>query len=881
MRIGASSTSAAASLPILLAGHGGSPAANELLIRKFAGGISVGGELADRSRNPEGEEKLDRDSVLARINLLVETIQKTALQSSLVTSSGASAESATSQRAIDAALQEIGRLTGLPLQPGGARRAVVSGLNKNQIESYEVISLRPNATLTLSGSVHAARRRAAGSIFGVAFVQQQSILSTEVTGLNASQIPRLNSGFLQPGTEIAMSGSLDVAPDVAKLVYEGAVGASVAGTASFRLNGPQGSTNLSVTSGEALSEVAERINDRTNITGILAAVQGNSLTLSTIATGAAASLIIDNVDRERIVTVSGANGSQVDNFQVLNTPDETQVTLNGIVTQAAARASLTYLGGPGGVVVDSATFTLSGDLGSAAISIVQGESLSDVADRINQQSAATGVSASVSGDNLNVSSANVGSAADVAVELNEIAQYLDVSGVNPSQITNFQVVSADPDSVNTLSGSVTQAATAAQLTYTGIFGRVTSSATFTLSGSLGSTNISVTALEALTAVRDRINLRTATTGVTASVSGNNLFLTSTGVGSAATVARIITSGTFNVTGGNGNGTANGTNAQLQINGQPIVAQGNNVAYTDALGSYTFILASGFTGAFNPITITSANGTFDVIGGNGDGTATGADAQAVINGQSLAAIGNTFSINTGGGQFLLELVDGFSGTLDPIDVESSFADFTITGGNGDRAANGIDAQATINGQSYTSATGNFTVPTPGGNLVIGFGDGFLGPFDPFTVTVREQKINLGTKQPSSSPRRAATATINGRSVKQNKGRFVVSQNGVEVALKFAPAFRGKFDAFTISAAAGGVQASDSPLAKEDTDRIRKLIEPLLSLASGGENAGLSANSGRAIRLATDALHDLAVLRFGPSFASYRSLASASLLLDAFA
>jgi Flagellin hook IN motif len=881
MRIGASSTSAAASLPILFARDGGSPAASELLVRKFASGVSVGGELADRSRNPEGEEKLDRDSVLARINLLVEAIQKRALQSSIVTSSAASTEPAASQRAIDEALQEIGRLTGLPLQPGGARRAVVSGLNNDQIESYEVISLRPNATLTLSGSVHAARRRAAASTFGIAYAPREAILSTDVTGLNASQIPLLNSGFLQPGTEIAMSGSLDVAPDAAKLLYEGAAGALVAGTASFRLTGPQGSTNFSVTSGESLSDVAERINDRTGATGILAVVQGNSLTLSTGATGAAASLIVDNVDRERIVTVSGVNGSQVDNFEVVSIPDETQVTLSGIVTQAAARASLTYLGGPGGVVVDSATFTLTGDLGSAPISIVQGESLSDVADRINQQSAATGVLASVSGDNLILSSASVGSAADVAVELNEIAQYLNVSGVNPSQITNFQVVYADPDSVNTLSGSVTQAASAAQLTYTGIFGRVTSSATFTLSGSLGSTNISVTTLEALTAVRDRINLRTATTGVTASVSGNNLFLTSTGVGSAATVARIVTSGTFNVTGGNGNGTANGTNAQLQINGQPVVAAGNNVAYADALGSYTFTLASGFTGAFNPITVTSANGTFDVIGGNGDGTATGADAQATINGQPLTATGDTFSINTGGGQFLLKLVEGFSGPLDSIDVESRFADFTITGGNGDGEANGIDARATINGQSYTGATGNFTVPTPGGNLVLGFGDGFLGPFDPFTVAVREQKINLGTQQRKSLPRRTATATINGRSVKQSKGRFVVSQDGVEVALKFAPGFRGEFDPFTISAAADGMQASDSPLAKEDTDQIRALIEPLLSLASGGENAGLSANSGRAIRLATDALHDLAVLRFGPSAASYRSLASTSLLLNVFA
>jgi hypothetical protein len=98
-------------------------------------------------------------------------------------------------------------------------------------------------------------------------------------------------------------------------------------------------------------------------------------------------------------------------------------------------------------------------------------------------------------------------------------------------------------------------------------------------------------------------------------------------------------------------------------------------------------------------------------------------------------------------------------------------------------------------------------------------------------------------------------------------------------EFAPGFRGKFDSFTISAAADQMRASDSPLAKEDTERIRALIEPLLSLASGGENAGLIANSGRAIRLSTAALSKLATLRFGgPAATSSRPLVSSASLLD---
>ena len=742
-------------------------AAPKLLIEGLANGISVAESLSvDRALDSVSEGVQDRNSVLERIQRLIEEVTDKTLARLEVSNNGSTnARSAPEQQAIDEALAEIGRLIGVPLRLGGAKRAVVSGVNDEQIEAYEVLYLRPNAELTLSGSLLGARRPANGHVPDTLGGLRLTSISTDISGLNEAQIDLLNTGSLQPGAELTVSGSLDVAQAAAELVYAGAPGGLVSGTASFRLTGSDSSANFSITAGEALSAVAQRINEQTEATGVVAAVQGNSLTLSTIATGAAVTLVVDNVDRESVVSVSDINGNQVDDFQVVSVPDEAEITINGSVTAAATRATLTYLGGPGGVVVDSATFTLTGDLGSAPISIVQGESLTAVAGRINQLSQTTGVSATTSGNNLILSSVILGAAADLAVELTEIAQYVNVAGVNASQITNFQVLSADPASVNTLAGSVTQAAGVAQLTYTGGFGgRITATANFTLTGSLGSANISVTFLETLTAVRDRINLQTATTGVTASVSGNQLFLRSTGVGTAATVAVVVNSGTFNVTGGNGNGTANGTNAQLQINGQPVVAAGNNVSFTDALGSYAFTLVNGFTGAFNPITITSSNGTFDITGGHGDGTATGTDAAATINGQPLTATVNTFVVNTGGGQFVLEIAEGFTGALDPIVVTSSLADFTITGGNGDGTANGTDAEATINGQNLTSANGRFTVLTPGGNLVVGFHDSFVGAFDTFTIAIRQRSIGSDNTEPAPI-RRAAVATINGRRVGQ--------------------------------------------------------------------------------------------------------------------
>ena len=74
--------------------------------------------------------------------------------------------------------------------------------------------------------------------------------------------------------------------------------------------------------------------------------------------------------------------------------------------------------------------------------------------------------------------------------------------------------------------------------------------------------------------------------------------------------------------------------------------------------------------------------------------------------------------------------------------------------------------------------------------------------------------------------------------------------------------------------------DSPsFDKEDVDRIQAVVEPLLSIASGGENTGLATNSGRAVRLAADALRSLAILQFGPAAAaSARSLTSGATLLN---
>ena len=225
---------------------------NKLLVDKLAKSISVtaASGVQDARLNSARRAPLDRNSALERISRLVEFIQSQSLQGS-----------DSDEQAVDEALQEIGQLIGMPVRPGGSSRAVVSGINTQQIESYDVISLRPNARVTLSGTIHSGRNTTIEKDLGVRGPSGWRIVTTDVTGLNQTQIATLNAGLLQPGSEVAVSGSLDWAPASAELIYEGVGGALASGTASFRIIGPNGNKNFSITAGEPLSDIAQRIND--------------------------------------------------------------------------------------------------------------------------------------------------------------------------------------------------------------------------------------------------------------------------------------------------------------------------------------------------------------------------------------------------------------------------------------------------------------------------------------------------------------------------------------------------------------------------------------------------------------------------------------------
>jgi hypothetical protein len=595
-----------------------------------------------------------------------------------------------------------------------------------------------------------------------------------VSGVNDGQVSLFQVLAQPAGGSETLAGTLVSTAQQANLRYLGASGAVVAADASFLLHGDDGTVTVEITAGESLATVAERINAKSATIGVTATVEGDDLLFQSTAAGGAATVQVELDDATYANTTEGVNASQLASFEV-NSVEPGEHVLTGSVVQAAEQAELTLRGTTGGTVIDGATFELRGAAGAATISITAGELLSDVADRINTLTGSTGVQATVSGNDLIFRSVNVGSAETVEVELQAIDYHTTVSGTNSQQLTGFQVQSFTTGATETLNGSITQAAGTAQLMFSGnILGLVNRNATFTLTGSNGSTSISVNRLDTLQSLVNSVNAATTTTGVRATKQGNTVIFESTGVGSAALVQINTTNGQFPVSGGDGNGLANGADAVAVINGQTVTASGNQFNFSTALGSYAFTAVQGYTGSLSPITIQSLPGQFDVVGGNGDGTAAGLDALVAINGVQFTGVGSLVTVNDFGGQYQLEFQAGFSGAFDAITVRSEVVGFQIEGGNANGLASGADAVALINGVRHVGSRDGFTVHGREGTYLLQFADGFSGDFDSITITANTGPLAVQGGQLGSLLRGAdALVTFHGEPLRINRSAGAVS------------------------------------------------------------------------------------------------------------
>jgi flagellin len=150
-------------------------------------------------------------------------------------------------------------------------------------------------------------------------------------------------------------------------------------------------------------------------------------------------------------TYSNRDGNQVADIQVYQLPWQGR-TINGSVTSTATHAELAYTGTALDQVVSTATFTLSGTQGSQAITATAGDTLQSVADKVNNSSYLTGVTASVdtTSHELKFTSVAYGSQAKTQITVTDgvFATLGDTAGTNASAVINGQTISSDSTQVN-------------------------------------------------------------------------------------------------------------------------------------------------------------------------------------------------------------------------------------------------------------------------------------------------------------------------------------------------------------------------------------------------------------------------------------------------
>jgi flagellin-like hook-associated protein FlgL len=235
-----------------------------------------------------------------------------------------------------------------------------------------------------------------------------------------------------------------------------------------------------------------------------------------------------------------------------------------------------------------------------------------------------------------------------------------VDGRNPAQILEVRVDSKADGSSPTISGEVLQTATQAQFEYTGTAGPtsyVVYDAVFTLTGKRGSATITVDDSQTLAEAAATINRNSHKTGVTATVEGNTLTLTSVDYGSAAAISIEMVSGRFDVAG-----TGTAVDAEAVINGQTLTGDGNRFEFTEDGLHATVEFQPGFTGNFDTMTVWGDALTFSLS------TSPSRRATLAIRGLQPARLG------------------GISGTLDEIASGGAYAGL---GDNTSRALRIVD------------------------------------------------------------------------------------------------------------------------------------------------------------------------------------------------
>jgi flagellin-like hook-associated protein FlgL len=460
-----------------------------------------------------------------------------------------------------------------------------------------------------------------------------------------------------------------------------------------------------------------------------------------------------------------------------------------------------------------------------------------------------------------------------------------IRGRISTQVYDVRVHSLVHGSNPTISGEVLQTATRAEMLYIGSDGTVTDDAVFTLTGKRGAVSVTVDAGTDLEVLAQSINEYSHATGITASVEADLLRLTSVDYGSRAKVSVDVTSGKFVVTGGDGSGTAYGTDAVATINGityggttdaQPAqlrhaedtghFASDAVIRLTGPLGSTDITIHAGDTLAQVAADIAAQSGVTGVTA-TVDGTelvmktiAAGSSAHVqleVLSGQ-FDTLANytppgpaTLTHHTSGGLITQKAV---------LELTGNDGTKTINLNAGDtlqEAADAINAKTSQTGVRATVSGNDLLIQSVG-----------TGPTAFAKVAIISGTFDFeGGDATGTAYGTNAMALSRGIDAARGKGsvngnRFTINVNGFRYEIEFAAGFTGDFntltvtgDALTFALSPALQHRSTLAIPSLHAWRLGGLSGRLDELMSGGPLSGLDGNTSQALRVVDEAIAEL--------------------------
>src|SRR5262249_8614177 len=136
------------------------------------------------------------------------------------------------------------------------------------------------------------------------------------TGVNSQQLGSFQINSFTTDASETLGGNVTQAASAATVALQGNSDGTVIDTATFQLTGNLASTNVSVQQVETLANVAANVNSLSNLTGVTANVSGNQLIFQSTDIGSASSVGVQLTDITHTNVSTGVSSNQLSSFQI-------------------------------------------------------------------------------------------------------------------------------------------------------------------------------------------------------------------------------------------------------------------------------------------------------------------------------------------------------------------------------------------------------------------------------------------------------------------------------------------------------------------------------------------------------------------------------------